>query len=275
MSADGQFFSYPESPDRFYAIVGGRLKVPVIYEDQHAIAFEDASDDDTTRVTIIPRDPISSVASLDFSDAIRWLAMLTAIRAVPGHFGWGPGDGFRIDTPVHPPYQRQPWLCMHLSRSKSKVLKGEPDDQGYTRDIGHFAEIVQLRRRVEVVYANDEFMVFHDFEDEDNADYDQVLVGIPRRQVATIMDEEFSPQDWLSLIGGIRETATRLGIPAYTTYMNVRPPYQHTAWVHVHLLAGGKALEGGEAKKGHGKEHEHKERKGKGKGSQGAAPDAT
>jgi diadenosine tetraphosphate (Ap4A) HIT family hydrolase len=271
MSIDGQLFTYPESPDRFYAIVGGRLQVPIIYEDQHAIAFEDGSDDDTTRVTIIPRDPISSVASLDFSDAIRWLGMLSAIRAVPGHFGWGPHEGFRIDTPVHPPYQRQAWLSMHLSRSKSKVLKGEADEHGYTRDIGHFAEIVELHRRVEVLYANDEFMVFHDFEDEDNAEYEHVLVGIPRRQVTTIMDDDYTPQDWLSLIGGIRETATRLNIPAYTTYMNVRPPYQHTAWVHVHLLAGGKALEG-DAKK---KDHKDKDHKDKGKDHKGAAPDAT
>jgi diadenosine tetraphosphate (Ap4A) HIT family hydrolase len=251
-------YTYPDSADRYYAIVEGRKKVPIISENAHAIAFEDGSDDDTTRISIIPKDPISSLHALDFSDALRWMGMLEAIREIPHAMKWGETDGFRLDTPCHPPYQREPWLRMRLTRSKSKVTKGDSDGKGYTRDIGHFKQITELHRRVEVVYANDEFMVFHDVEDEDNDKYDHVLVGIPRRQVVTILDDDYTMQDWLSLVAGIREAAVRLGVAEYTTYMNIRPPYQHTAWVHVHMLAGGKALDG----TGSGaKDKEHKDKK--------------
>jgi len=260
-------FTYPESADRFYAIVAGRLEVPVIAENLHAIAFEDGSDDDTTRISIIPRDPISSIASLDFSDAIRWLGFLDVIRQIPSAMGWGPKEGFRLEVPVHPPYQRQPWLCVHLTRSKSKVIKPGADERGYTRDIGHFAETVEMRKRVEVVYSNGEFMMFHNLEDEDNALYDTVLMGIPRREVATILDPEFTDQDWLSMIGGIRQSARRLGIEAYTTLLNVGPPYQHTPWVHVHLVAGGEAIPSAPAK-------DHKPHKDKKAGHADASPDA-
>ena len=267
-SAAGPVFTYPESADRFYAIVAGRLEVPVIAQNEHAIAFEDGSDDDTTRISIIPRDPISSIASLDFSDAIRWLGILQLIREVPVAMGWGPKEGFRIETPVHPPYQRQPWLCVHLFRSKSKVVKAGADERGYTRDIGHFVETVEMRKRVEVVYSNGEFMMFHNLEDEDNAAYDTVLMGIPRHEVATILDPEFTDQDWLSMVGGIRESATRIGVDAYTTALNVGPPYQHTPWVHVHLFAGGAALPV-EPKKEHKSHKEHEKA-----GHADASPDA-
>lgn len=235
-------FAYPETADRYYAIVAGRLEVPVIAQNVHAIAFDDGSDDDTTRITIIPRDPISSIASLDFSDALRWLGILELIRAVPKVLGWGPTEGFHIQIPVHPPYQKQPWLCVHLTRSWSKTVKPGADKRGYTRDIGHFVETVEMRKRVDVVYSNDNFMIFHNFEDEDNADYDTVLMGIPRHEVATILDPEFTDQDWLSLAASIRQAARRMGIDAYTTELNVGPPYQHTPWVHVHMFAGGEAI---------------------------------
>lgn len=233
---------YPEHADRFYAVVGGRSDVRVIAENPHAIAFEDGSDGEITKVAIISRDPIRSIASMDFSDALRWVGILDVIRAVPDRLGWGTGEGFRLDIPVHPPYQRQPWLCVHLTRNAGKRPKHPIDDEGYTRDIGHFEEIAALRKRVEVIYANDEFMIFDDLEDADHNDYDVVLVGITRRLVKTILDPEFSAQDWLSLVSGLREAGTRLGLDAYTTYLNVQPPYQHTPWVHAHLLAGGKAL---------------------------------
>ncbi len=235
-------FTYPETADRFYAIVAGRRDVPIVAQNEHAIAFEDGSDDDTTRISIIPRDPISSVSGLDFSDGLRWLGILDLIRAVPGKMGWGQHEGFRIEIPVHPPYQLQPWLVVHLFRSKSKVVKAGADERGFTRDIGHFSETVALRKRVEIVYSNDEFMIFHNFEDQDNAEYDTVLMGIPRRQVDTILDPEFTAQDWLSMAAGIRQSARRLDIAAYTIALNVGPPYQHTPWVHVHVYAGGKAL---------------------------------
>ena len=240
--ATGPTFAYPDNADRYYAVVDGRSPAPLLVENEHALAFEDGSDDETTRISVITRSPLSSLGALDLSDALRWIGVLTAIRAVPEAMGWGPRDGFRIDLPVHPPYQREPWLRLHLSRRASKPVKTPADADGYTRDIGHFAEVVQMRRRVPVIYANDEFLVFHNPEEPDNADYDVALSGITRRHVRTILDEEFTDQDWLSLLAGIRQSALRMGLSSYTTYLNVRPPYQHTPWVHVHLLAGGKAL---------------------------------
>lgn len=242
MSQSQGRFSYPENADRFYRIVGGRSDERVIAENNHAIAVDDGSDGDTTRVLILPREPISSLSALDISDALHWMGMLDVIREVSNSNGWGPTDGFRLDIPVHPPYQRYPWLSISLTRSASKAFKPGANAEGYTRDIGHFAEVAELRRRVEVIWSNDEFMLFNNLEEEDNDEYDIVLMGIPRRHVSTIMDEDFTMQHWLSLVGGIREAANRLEVDAYTTYMNVRPPYQHTPWVHVHLLAGGKAL---------------------------------
>lgn len=235
-------FVYPEHADRYYAVVDGRSDVSIIAENDHAIAFDDGSDADTTRISVITRTPISSLAALDLGDALRWVGILDAVRALPAAMGWGPREGFRIDLPVHPPYQREPWLRLQVTRKASKTAKRATDAHGYTRDIGHFAEVVQLRRRVQVIYANDEFLVFHNPEEPDNAQYDVALMGIPRRHVRTILDDDFQPQDWLSLVAGVRQAAARLGLTSYTTYMNVRPPYQHTPWVHVHLLAGGKAL---------------------------------
>lgn len=233
---------YPEDADRFYAIAAGRLRVPVVYEGPHIIAFDDGSEGDVTRISVIPREPIPHIAAMDFSDAIRWLEVLTALRAIPREMGWGERDGFRIETAVHPPYQRAPWLCVHVMRDARKKVTKPADERGYTRDIGHFSETVSLRKRVEVFYANSEFMVFVNPHDPDNQHYEHALMGIPRRQVTTILDEEFTAQDWLSLVGGVRQATLRVGIPAYLTRINVRPPYQHTPWVHVHVLAGGKAL---------------------------------
>lgn len=251
-----QRFAYPEPADRFYALVAGRSDEPIFVQNSHAIAVDDGSDDDTTRVAFIPRDPIPSLASLDFSDALRWMGMLDLIREFSDSRGWGPQDGFRLDVPVHPPYQRSPWLAINLTRSSSKTPRPGANAEGFSRDIGHFAEIAELRRRVEIIWSNDEFMVFNNLEEEDNDEYDIVLMGIPRRQVRTIMDEEFTMQDWLSMVGGLREAAARLDVAAYTTYMNVRPPYQHTPWVHVHLLAGGKAHDKAVGKGGkHGHHH--------------------
>lgn len=246
-------FSYPENADRFYALVGGRSDEVVLAQNSHAMAIDDGSDGDTTRIAIFPRDPISSLSSLDISDALRWMGMLELIREVSDMNGWGASDGFRLDIPVHPPYQRSPWLCINLSRNASKKPKPGANAEGYSRDIGHFAEIAELRRRVEVIWSNDDLMVFDNLEEEDNDDYDVVLMAIPRQHVTTIMDDDFTMQHWLSLAGGLREAADRLNIAAYTTYMNVRPPYQHTPWVHVHLLAGGKALDAHDK----GKHHHH------------------
>lgn len=235
-------FKYPENADRFYRIAGGRADEKVLAQNRLALAFDDGSDDDVTRIGIIPRDPIPSLFDLDLGDAFSWMAMLDIIREVADAHGWGPRDGFRLELPVHPPYQRSPWLRIDLTRSASKRPKPGADDDGYTRDIGHFAEIVELRRRVQVLWSNDDFMVFDNLEEEDSDDYDLFLMGIPRERVTSLMDEDFTMQHWLSLAAGLRESAARLGVDAFTAYMNVRPPYQHTPWAHIHLRAGGKAL---------------------------------
>lgn len=235
-------FSYPENADRYYRIAAGRGDDKVLAQNRLALAFDDGSDDEITRIGIIPRDPVPSLFDLDISDAFRWMAMLDIIREVADAHGWGPHSGFRLDLPVHPPYQRAPWLCITLTRNAAKQPKPGADESGYTRDIGHFAEIVELRRRVQVIWSNDDFMVFDNLEEEDNDDYDLLLMGIPRQPIESVMDEGFTMQHWLSMAGGLCEAAARLDCDAFTAYMNVRPPYQHTPWAHVHLRAGGKAL---------------------------------
>lgn len=235
-------FKYPENADRYYRIASGRSDEKVLVQNGRALAFDDGSDDRITRIGIIPRDPIPSLFDLDISDAFSWMAMLDVIRGVADSHGWGQNDGFRLELPVHPPYQRSPWLRITLTRDASKQVREDADDDGYTRDIGHFAEIVELRRRAQVIWSNDDFMVFDNLEEEDSEDYDLFLMGIPRDPVRSLMDEDFTMQHWLSLAAGLREASARLGVDAFTSYMNVRPPYQHTPWAHIHLRAGGKAL---------------------------------
>lgn len=236
---------YPEAADRFYAIAAGRHDVDVVYESGHVVAFHDGTEGDVTRLSVIPKEPIPNIAAMDFSDAIRWLDMLQALREIPQVLGWGERDGFRVESAVRPPYQRSPWLCLHVTRDAAKKVTKPADDRGYTRDIGHFSETVALRKRVEIYYSNSDFMVFVNPNDPDNVKYEHALMAIPRRHVTTILDDEFTAQDWLSLVGGIRQSTLRLGIAAYMARINVRPPYQHTPWVHVHILAGGKALRDG------------------------------
>ncbi|MEI8083862.1 MAG: hypothetical protein WCI74_18645 [Actinomycetes bacterium] len=249
-----EIFRWPENADRYYRILDGSYPVNTVAETELSLAFTDPAEterDGEDHVMIIPKVTIPSLTSMDFSDALYWVDIHEALKRVDTALGWTGGDGFRLDIPVNPPYQREPWLVVHLRRSSSKKPKPQTDSGGWSRHDGHFTSILDLDRRVDIVYYNRAALAFIDPEDEDNLDYDTAISVIHRHKHQTVLDAEFTSQDWLAITSACRLGAQSQGLSAYWIYFNIRPPYQNTAWVHAHVLAGPRAIHGKDTKKIH------------------------
>lgn len=234
---------WKKNADDFYRILEGKIEVETIVRSERWLAivdyrFDPADGDD--HILVIPIIPVQSSWDLTIADAIALLELRTVISDVVKAMGWTAKQGFRIDIPVNPPYQQEPWLQILITRSDKKKLKPEADAEGYSRDDGHFTSMLNGDRRAEVIYSNRSFTAVLDPEDEDVLEYDAALTLILNRKCVSILDDDFTDEDWLCLISAARRSADRLGLNANHFYMNVLPPYQHTAWVHAHVLAGKK-----------------------------------
>jgi diadenosine tetraphosphate (Ap4A) HIT family hydrolase len=234
-------YAWPRTADYFFRLVEGREPAEIVHETEQTLVIDNPDKgghhEHDVDLLVVPKTEVSSLAALDLSDAMRWVDAWEAATTAARGLGLGPGRGYRIDIPVHPPHQEAPWLTMRVRHKASKAPKPGADEHGWTRDIAHFAGVAEGRRRVAIVYENERVIVFT-HTDEDDPEWEHSLVAIPRRRLESILDPEFTGEDWLALTAGFIGGAEAVGFDVYKIYLNVMPPYQHTPWVHAHVLCG-------------------------------------
>jgi histidine triad (HIT) family protein len=67
------------------------------------------------------------------------------------------------------------------------------------------------------------------------------VVIIPKKWIPTILDFGLGDIElWQKLLHGIQQVSMMLGLheTGFMVRMGVLPPYQHTEYVHIHILAG-------------------------------------
>ncbi len=238
-------FKWPQKADLMYRIMKGALNVDVVLETEHTLVFHDPRAnclEGDVRLVATPKQPLRSMNGLQLADAPRWADLYFAIKWATEKMGWSEHDGFRLDIPVNPPYQQMPWTQVIITKSANKPLRAGASSQGYTRDPGHMEAIVNLTRGLIIVGSCQAAMAVIDPDDRDNLKYDHAVSVILRRQCDTIVSDDFTEHDWLAMTSMLLQASARLNAPAYHVYINVGPPYQHTQWVHAHLLVGAKAI---------------------------------
>ena len=87
-------------PDTVFArILAGEIPADFVHEDEHAVAFRDVAPQAPVHLLVIPRKPLTSVASAEAEDAALLGHLLGVCRKVAREAGLEEG-GYRVVTNV-------------------------------------------------------------------------------------------------------------------------------------------------------------------------------